>query len=143
MATLAARDSLHRRLLTWRGARKENRQWSSLLWSAMGVGACIALLNMLILLTCVDHCLQESRFSASAGAWFFCDLLLQSSPNQQPESPSPYHHHTAPRGAFEPILVQVGLISATVFLVGRLSPSARPLALGLPSAPPTPPPRTA
>lgn len=118
-------------------------QWSAVVWTAMTIGAFVALLNMLSLLPCVDHCGQESPASAPASAWFFCDLLLQSSSSQQPSPPSPHHHHTPPRGAFEPILVQVGLLSATMLLVGRLITSARPFALRLTSAPPTPPPRAA
>ena len=109
----------------------------------MSIGAFVALLNMLSLLPCVDHCAHERPASGLTSAWFFCDLLLQPSSSPQPEPPLPHHHHVAPRGAFEPVLVQVGLITATMLLVGRLGASARPFALRLTSAPPTPPPRAA
>jgi hypothetical protein len=109
----------------------------------MAVGTCIALLTMLSLLPCMDLCGQETTASASAGVWFLCDLIHQ--PDQSPlaEHPLPHHHHSAPRGAFEPILVQMGLIATIVLQIGRLFTSASPLALRLSSTPPTPPPRAA
>lgn len=143
MATLA---TSHNQRCTPRHSPQARRvawQWSVVVWMAMSIGAGVALLTMLSLFPCIDHCAQDSSASMSTSAWFFCDRLLQPSSSQQPEPPSPHHHHAAPRGAFEPILVQVGLITATMLLVGRLSTSARPFALRLTSAPPTPPPRAA
>jgi hypothetical protein len=142
MATLATSHNQRYIPRHWPQARRVAWRWSAVMWMAMSIGAFVALLTMLSLLPCINHCAQESPASTSASAWFFCDLLLQQS-SSQPEPPPPHHHHTAPRGAFEPILVQVGLISATMLLVGRLSTSAHPFALCLTSAPPTPPPRAA
>lgn len=143
MATLAASDNQRCMALHWPSARQAARQWSAMIPTALVVGVCIALLNMLSLLPCIDHCAAEAPASAPASAWFFCDQLFQALPSPQPEPLSPHHHHTAPRGAFEPILVQVGFLSAAVLLIGRLGASARPFALRLTSAPPTPPPRAA
>lgn len=109
----------------------------------IGIGAFVALLNMLSLLVCIEHCAQESPASVPASAWFLRGMLLQPPPIQHPDPPLPHHHHTAPRGAFERILVQVGLLSSAMLLVGRLSLSACPFVFRLTSAPPTPPPRAA
>lgn len=142
MATLATSHNQRCIPQHWPKARRAAWQWSGVVLMAIVIGAFVALPNMLSLVPCIDHCAQESATSTPSSTWFFCDLLLQPSSSQPPEPPEP-HHHGAPRGAFEPILVQVGLISATMLLVGRLSTSAHPFALRLTSAPPTPPPRAA
>jgi hypothetical protein len=143
MASLAISHSLRCTLRQWPQARPVTWQWSAVVWLTMTIGAFVALLTMLNLLPCIDHCAQGSSVSVSVSTWFFCDLLLQSSPLSESDSPSPHHHHAPPRGSFEPLLAQVGFLSAAVLLIGRLSPSTCPLARGLTSAPPTPPPRTA
>lgn len=143
MATLATSYNQRCNPRHWPQARRVAWQWSAMMWMAMSIGAFVTLLNLLSLLPCIDHCAKHSPASTPASAWFFCDWLFQPSSSQQPDPPSPHHHHAAPRGAFEPILVQVGLITTTMLLVGRLSTSARPFALRLTSAPPTPPPRAA
>ncbi len=142
MATLATSHNQRCIPQHWQKARRAAWQWPGVVFMAIVVGAFVASPNILSLVPCTDHCAQESTTSTPASTWFFCDLLLQPSSSQSPEPPSP-HHHGAPRGAFEPILAQVGLISATMLLVGRLSASAHPFALSLTCAPPTPPPRAA
>jgi hypothetical protein len=98
---------------------------------------------MLSLRVCSEHCAQESPASAPPSAWFLRGMLLQPFPIQHPEPPLPHHHHTAQRGAFVPILVQVGLLNTAMLLVGRIRMSSCPFVFRLTSAPPTPPPRAA
>ncbi len=130
-----------RSLLAWPNAGWAARPWAAMVRAVMTVGACIALLNMLSLLPCISHCAQDETPPASASAWFLCDLHIQAERSSLP--PVSHHHHATPRVAFEPILVQLGLITTPVLLISPLFRSANHVALRLTSAPPTPPPRAA
>lgn len=129
-------------LLAWPNAGRAARPWEAMVRAVMAVGACIALLNMLSLLPCISHCAQDETTSA-ASAWFLCDLHIQATQSPLPEPPASHHHHATLRVAFEPVLVQLGLITTLVLLISRLFRSANHVALRLTSAPPTPPPRAA
>jgi hypothetical protein len=127
----------------WPNARCAAQPCSATRWATLAACVCIALLNMLSLLPCVNHCTQDEARPGTVSAWFLCDLCGQPGQRSLPEPPIPHHHHAPPRTAFEPILVHLGLITTMVLLISRLFTSASPLALRLGSTPPTPPPRAA
>lgn len=97
---------------------------------------------MLGLASYVSHCIDDEKVPATSRTWFLCDRLFPTEQRSLAEPLAP-HHHTASRVTFEPILVQMGLITTLVFLVGRLLVSASLIVLRPISAPPTPPPRAA
>ena len=109
----------------------------ALLWAIRGAGICIALLNMLSLLPCVSHCMQDET---RPGACSLCNLRDEPKQRSSPSLLVP-HHHAAPRVPFEPLLVQMGLLPMLLLLVSRLFVSASHTAPRPISAPPTPPPR--
>lgn len=134
------------------GQRQNLSIWSDtgrLVWrylpvqkAVIGLGVVIVLLNMLSLLPCISHCTKEGFASSATSTLLLCDVLQQVQQTEVAELP-PHHHHAAPRTAFEPVLVQLGITATLVLLIGRLLMSAYPTALRSASAPPTPPPRAA
>jgi len=143
MAMTSARTNWLSYLPAWALAHRLALRWPSFVAPVMGISAGIVVLTMLSLLPCIPHCVQGEMPAASASPWFLCDRFSQVDSGLPSALPLPHHHHAPPRGAFEPILVQVGLIPLFVLLIGRLFVSANPMALRLTSAPPTPPPRAA
>lgn len=128
--------------LPWSASGRLGRCWAALLWGMVGVGVCIALLSMLSLLPCASHCTQDEAGADTQSRWFLCALRGEPAQRSLPEPPATHHHH-APRTAFEPLLVQLGIVAALILMVSRLFVSATHLALRPSSAPPTPPPRAA
>jgi hypothetical protein len=139
--TFVRTQKLHS-LLPWSASGRLGRCWSALLWGMLGVGVCITLLSTLSLLPCASHCTQDEAGAEAVSLWFLCDLLGEPAQRALSEPPATHHHH-APRVAFEPLLVQLGLVAALFLVVSRLFVSAAHLALHPSSAPPTPPPRAA